>query len=1322
MDLTGSNADVMQLLKRAQANRTTTPATKRDGAAVAAAILGVSTGSLQRSSALDDNLDDKIEQRKPAASETASTTPDEADYDNQEQLICAVRQEIERLAGSDGAAVTKSASLRKSAITNLARLLLPVGQSTLRAALDLAAVTDAGSWADSFVVAQSAPADSTSGTSVLDDRTQSCLRAAWHITFKPLLRCLNDSSESLRLASARILTGLLARDAVPAHGGGVAKAIPHLLPAILARLPSAWVIDAKQQLFFPSQGTLEALQRGRVTAATTNTASGGDHGDGSGGTTAEGSEPCRLALLHLLCACLSLLHRHGATALLQPYGHDCMMTLHGLTRDGDPDVRTAACELLADLAGGDALVDPFQQYYHHGGDGNRTDVSSGAYEGGGSDVDAAIAPFRSHARTALAVAASQPSPLDALLPARPRRTSLTIPQLLRHYATALVRSLSGADAVGGDVSGAFTTPTGPGLWHRLSRIRLTSLLTSDALVRCHDEARAGSATAGSSAILSLLGARDANVIPVAAFYGANAGGERNTVAALMTDGNAGVRAGLVTCLHHWMTCLPDRLDWWPRLLPYLLSLLGDPHPPIAAGARAVLEQVGWVHLGLLEGQEAQRLLERLQAGEDGDGQLLTSGVYERQLPQALSSGAGIACRPHIGARMFVRNHARRFLPPLLSQLASYSPFGQGHGPSGLSIGLGQAERRGHDTRHRAAVLMAIVVAHMEEGISGDVSELLPTLVEAVASSPPPPTPQQAATVTADGAGVASAEAVSYSNSSSAVAPDFTYRQWIEASVSLVGQFVAPATWVPVLTRRMGGIAASAAASDEEGACSAAAEDGTRLPAILRVLCLMTSEALPERLCAPPAAGGPALIDLLASTVTSPGVMGPAVGMIEAAMRDQADSSNRLRPSVAAAAKAPARDTAAAPLPLPPTLSRRLAVVTLQLRQLERRPDGEKEEANPAASIAEVSGGAVGRLAGAAASASSPPSSNDSPCVELCTTLATLCGCLASAQAKGGAASSATLLHSARSPIFCCLQCLLTLRGACILAERRAGYPSSSSSSSSSPVAPSASSSSASATIPFIGRQAGAPAAMAGAPWAAVFASVGAALSRIAAVLDVPTQSCSPQPSATAGRGGRQSGSGASAVGTDIPPLAVRMPSPLFERFLSCAADSLTDTPPLSSSGSSDSSHASRAQLSLPLCLLTALTSDPQLIINAIANSQQSQPLTQQLSRCLTSSYHAVIAAEMGTNIVTSGSAADDTCIQLLEAALPLLQTAHALLSAAESQTMQHGLASDPASCTATVRDLRDIASGILQRAQGVSVRASDQVGGAVAAASCSSRQ
>jgi|TARA_B110000091_G_C13765574_1_gene454223 hypothetical protein len=94
-----------------------------------------------------------------------------------------------------------------------------------------------------------------------------------------------------------------------------------------------------------------------------------------------------------------------------------------------------------------------------------------------------------------------------------------VPPGTKHFAVGLVKEVM------------------PALGHRLSKIRVAGLETINALVQCPDVAKCRGA--GTEAIVDLIGHRDANVIPIGAFYHGEA--RLNHFAKLITDTNIAVK-------------------------------------------------------------------------------------------------------------------------------------------------------------------------------------------------------------------------------------------------------------------------------------------------------------------------------------------------------------------------------------------------------------------------------------------------------------------------------------------------------------------------------------------------------------------------------------------------------------------------------------------------------------------------------------------------------------------------------------------------------------------------------------------------------------
>ena len=309
-----------------------------------------------------------------------------------------------------------------------------------------------------------------------------------------------------------------------------------------------------------------------------------------------------------------------------------------------------------------------------------------------------------------------------------------LPAVTKHFAVALIR-------------GAL-----PSLRARTAAVRVTALDAVDALVHCPDEAKMRGA--GSEAIMTLLGGRDAHVIPVAAFYEGDV--QTNYAAALAADGSGAVRARWTRALGGWATRLPDRHEWWPYVMPYLLSCLSDDDGsgdagalPPARAALLYLDACGAAH----EVEHAKTLLDRVQFGLDGDPGLELDGP----LPPPFES------RPRLGARLFVRAQSRRVFPPLLRELRDWEPFG------GRVAGSDGARARA------AALLCALLVFH-EDSATGVVDDLASALASGVEEG------IEATT----GAGRGS------------VVGDVAVAAQMRAAARLVGRFLPPSAWVPQL--------------------------------------------------------------------------------------------------------------------------------------------------------------------------------------------------------------------------------------------------------------------------------------------------------------------------------------------------------------------------------------------------------------------------------------------------------------------------------------------------------------------------------------------
>ncbi|TMW63768.1 hypothetical protein Poli38472_002709 [Pythium oligandrum] len=265
--------------------------------------------------------------------------------------------------------------------------------------------------------------------------------------------------------------------------------------------------------------------------------------------------------------------------------------------------------------------------------------------------------------------------------------------------------------------------------HRLARVRIAAIECIQTLVSCPNiDKYKGS---GSDAIVDLLGYRDENVIPIAAFYTGEV--RFNHFAKLDQDANPQVRRAFYAMIQDWMTNLLDRYDHEARLMPYLLSAVSDKLEDTQTMAMETLERLGKRH----EDEQGEEVLEMKQYGVDGRN---PSYNYTKRLPMPFGDH-----RPSLGTRLFVRSRTRRFLNPLLRELENW-----------------QSPTRAHAVR-----LLKTVIVYSEETITVDAHLLIPTLMRVW---------QQ----------------------------DLPNRSHLQEITDLVGRFIAPKTYLPLVLARIRG--------------------------------------------------------------------------------------------------------------------------------------------------------------------------------------------------------------------------------------------------------------------------------------------------------------------------------------------------------------------------------------------------------------------------------------------------------------------------------------------------------------------------------------
>lgn len=247
------------------------------------------------------------------------------------------------------------------------------------------------------------------------------------------------------------------------------------------------------------------------------------------------------------------------------------------------------------------------------------------------------------------------------------------PEVLKFYAVGLVRMMM------------------LGVDHRHAKVRLAALDAVDAAVACEDKAKCRGA--GTEAIVDLIGHRDANVVPVASFYRPDP--VINYFAKLGIDKNPAVRRRFVEMLGGWMLNLPDRIDHEARLMPFLITMVGDDVPAVHNAAIEVVDALGIQY----EKEHHDEVIERKQYGVDGDKRVDRRRTYP----------APFTGRPRLGARLWVRTSSPRFVKVVLKELGAWVS----------------------ETKRHAARLIVVMMVYLEEHITHDVHLLLRCLYSAV---------------------------------------------------------------------------------------------------------------------------------------------------------------------------------------------------------------------------------------------------------------------------------------------------------------------------------------------------------------------------------------------------------------------------------------------------------------------------------------------------------------------------------------------------------------------------------------------------------------
>mmetsp|Transcript_8008 Transcript_8008/g.15970 ORF Transcript_8008/g.15970 Transcript_8008/m.15970 type:complete len:1121 (-) Transcript_8008:54-3416(-) len=283
------------------------------------------------------------------------------------------------------------------------------------------------------------------------------------------------------------------------------------------------------------------------------------------------------------------------------------------------------------------------------------------------------------------------------------------------------------------------------LRHRNAKVRVASLGLFEAAVGVPNRAKVRGA--GTDAIADVVGFREENVLPIAAFYSASAGVQVNALAEVCQDGNGTVRARACAALCFFITCLPDRYDHHTRLLPYVLSFFGDDRASTREMAVQAIEHCG----GQYEAEHPDDVIERRQYGVDGDSR---TNVVD-PLPSPFTE------RPRLGARLFVRGNTKRFFKALLKELTNWI----------------------ETTRERSADLLLILTVYCEEHLTMDFHATLPLTVKALRNS------------------------ITEGKTSASLTSK------IRTILELMGRYVDPETYVPLLLPRVTGEGDGTSASE-----------------------------------------------------------------------------------------------------------------------------------------------------------------------------------------------------------------------------------------------------------------------------------------------------------------------------------------------------------------------------------------------------------------------------------------------------------------------------------------------------------------------------
>ncbi|KAL7550850.1 hypothetical protein ACHAWF_014047 [Thalassiosira exigua] len=293
----------------------------------------------------------------------------------------------------------------------------------------------------------------------------------------------------------------------------------------------------------------------------------------------------------------------------------------------------------------------------------------------------------------------------------------------------------------------------PNCRHRNTNVIIASMDLLEASVCVPDRAKVKGA--GTAAIADLVGFREENVLPVAAFYDSRCGVSVNTLAELASHKNHRVRLRCCHMLSYWLVYLPDRYDHQQRLMPYILSFIHDHMANVQNEALHCLEKCGSQY----ESEHPDDVVERRQFGVDGDETV----DYGSDLPPPFDG------RPSLGARLFVRANCGRFFLAMLDELSSWRD----------------------QTRARSAELLLILAVYCEEHLTKDFQHTLNSI----------------------------AKAIGVEKSSRGGSDQLETLEKLEKVLRLTAKFVDPEAYLPLIVPRILGDNDSATSNSEEGSHS-----------------------------------------------------------------------------------------------------------------------------------------------------------------------------------------------------------------------------------------------------------------------------------------------------------------------------------------------------------------------------------------------------------------------------------------------------------------------------------------------------------------------